>query len=624
MEILKSASSTLGGGREKYDYLSSELMLFLKDKGVTLINSTEVFPSYVDSLESEEMNDEMGSEEIDEMGSVRCSTANLRSSPLRRTTYSIRILSKSTSATLDPSIKVSYFRLAMKNFGVDRLFKREDEDNLHFSKALTSLEAYTMADVNSIFYWISLGDLSTLQNHIAKLLKDDPNAKQVYELDPTGATIIHKAYLFKFYEIGHWLVNKFPHLALQSYSGLVPEELAGEYSPEDMPYTGANILHILILRRDYGEVRWLLDFFKDHNDSVINGLAILLSANAKGRFFGPDGDFYFGGYPLQFAVCTNSIQIFDLVLSYASTIVPSQPLADEDVKEQEGGNNFSLNIGPNAIFLRDSFGNTVVHLCAIHGLKAMFQHVCETAATIIYRELRLLYSNKIREDPKGKQSYLLSEVDSISLEQVGFKLIGSSVMLPPREQFDEWLKAETRNKMDERLLYALNKSLHSPLTLAASISRSPGDKRENIFKELLAYYKRPAWTYGPISCNNLILDGVETGYDLRRFEPIQSTTQNCKSALHWLSKSESVQCLQLPEIKAIIETKWSRYGQLLFILDGLVDLAIIALVSLILIFVNFSPTTHPKHPMDWFINILYLITSIVFFTICISSRLYTS
>jgi hypothetical protein len=32
------------------------------------------------------------------------------------------------------------------------------------------------------------------------------------------------------------------------------------------------------------------------------------------------GDFYFGGYPLHFAVCSNDVGIFDLVLSFSSEV----------------------------------------------------------------------------------------------------------------------------------------------------------------------------------------------------------------------------------------------------------------------------------------------------------------
>lgn len=68
---------------------------------------------------------------------------------------------------------------------------------------------------------------------------------------------------------------------------------------------GENILHMTIIRRNMGETRWLLDFYRDHKHSVPHGLERLLTANAVGRFFDYGGDNYFGGYPLHFAVCSN-------------------------------------------------------------------------------------------------------------------------------------------------------------------------------------------------------------------------------------------------------------------------------------------------------------------------------
>jgi hypothetical protein len=46
---------------------------------------------------------------------------------------------------------------------------------------------------------------------------------------------------------------------------------------------------MVIVRRNYEEVRWLLDFYKDHKDSVPNGLEKLLTSNATGKFFDPNG-----------------------------------------------------------------------------------------------------------------------------------------------------------------------------------------------------------------------------------------------------------------------------------------------------------------------------------------------
>ena len=529
--------------------MSADLLLFLQEKGVTTAKSTELFTS---SSSSSQYKIEMDSDEI---ARSHLSTAN------------------ATSMFMSMSMS------SMSN-----------EDSIFRKLTLYGLEIQAMNNTDSLFYWISRGDLTALQGRIDGL--------NVHERDPTGATIILKAYMLTHYELGRWLVRKFPELALLAYSDDLPKELAEEYTRDDMPYTGANILHIAILRRDFAEVRWLLDFFKDHCDSIDGGLETLLSANATGKFFDPDGDFYFGGYPMRFAVCTNSVQMFDLVFSYAHAITPSP------------------------IFLRDSFGNTALHLCAIHGLQTMFQHICETAEAIISRELQLLYFDNVRADPKREKSYTLSAVvDRAVGIKAGHKLIGSSVMLPPPDQLDKWLVEETRKKMDERLLHTLNASLHSPLTLAASISRDrgPGDRRGSIFKELFAFCRRPLWTYGPISHAVLSLDGVDTGYDLRRFEPPvpSASSGSCKSALHWLSKSEAVQCLQLPEIRTLIETKWSRFGRVAYMLDGVVDAVMLVPVTLILLFVNFSPTVHPKDSMDWFIDFLYAFAIFVFVLCCV-------
>ena len=41
-----------------------------------------------------------------------------------------------------------------------------------------------------------------------------------------------------------------------------------------------------------------------------------------GTFFNNNGSFHFGNYPLLFAVCCGDTDVFDLVLSYASSVDP--------------------------------------------------------------------------------------------------------------------------------------------------------------------------------------------------------------------------------------------------------------------------------------------------------------
>ena len=118
-------------------------------------------------------------------------------------------------------------------------------------------------DSNSVFYWVALGDVIAFQD---KMMSASFRS-QLHEVDPTGASIILKAYMCKFYQMGRWMVENYPFMALKPYSNRLPPVLAKMgYSPDHMPFTGLNILHIVILRREYEELRWLLDFYKDHRD----------------------------------------------------------------------------------------------------------------------------------------------------------------------------------------------------------------------------------------------------------------------------------------------------------------------------------------------------------------------
>ena len=44
-------------------------------------------------------------------------------------------------------------------------------------------------------------------------------------------------------------------------------------------------------------------------------------------------------------------------------------------------------LGPNAIFLRDTYGNNILHLCVIHGLDAMYNHCLKLAHQTLVRQV---------------------------------------------------------------------------------------------------------------------------------------------------------------------------------------------------------------------------------------------
>lgn len=208
-----------------------------------------------------------------------------------------------------------------------------------------------------------------------------------------------------------------------------------------------------IIRRNLEETRWILDFYLDHKHSVPRGLETLLKANARGKFFDIKGDNYFGGYPLHFAVCSNDKQMFDLLLTYASSTkdnddakhvsllstkehmsasaragsrfrrVSNAPVPGavgssergtssyEPVPEKIGGSgsggsakkrdstHFTYGhnmLGPNVIFMCDNEGNNALHLCVLHQLQDMFAHVKKTAQNIITRELKIAFTRAKR------------------------------------------------------------------------------------------------------------------------------------------------------------------------------------------------------------------------------------
>jgi len=372
-----------------------------------------------------------------------------------------------------------------------------------------------------------------------------------------------------------------------------------------MPYVGQNILHMMIIRRNYDEVRWMLDFFKDHQDSVPNGLKLLLIANATGQFFDRDGDFYFGGYPLQFAVCSNSTEIFDLVLSFASSL-------ESDANECDDGEETS--IGPNVIFMRDAYGNTVLHLCVMHCLKEMFDHVYNTAETIISRNLKIMYA-KHRES-SGHHPHHQNESNSRIV--TGYQIRPRKVQYPTDiREYEEWLISGAKTKLNERLLLVLNNDLHSLITLASVIKKEESSqkmtKKLNMLKYLLQKLKSVCWTYGKVQCLEFDLAGLEVKYDLSEYViEDKETLPPHNSAISWLCIHDIENAMMIPEIRRVIETKWERCGLIYCLKSFILDAVIVILLTVILVYGNYTPTLSTKYISDWFVNIIYSLIVVIF------------
>lgn len=166
---------------------------------------------------------------------------------------------------------------------------------------------------------IALRDASLLppNKHESFAMEQSSEKPLVECTDAVGANIIHIAYLFERYAIGRYLVRHYPELALQGYSD---KSTYKDVNPEEMPYTGENILHMTIVKKNHAEVRWLLDFYRDrkfaipcgscapqistatqrngdsHPKPQVPGLQMLLQAQVKGSFFTTiSSKHYFGG-----------------------------------------------------------------------------------------------------------------------------------------------------------------------------------------------------------------------------------------------------------------------------------------------------------------------------------------
>ena len=125
------------------------------------------------------------------------------------------------------------------------------ESEGEFADHVMQLQIVEHNDEAKVFHWVQTGNLDLLQ----KTLISNPKLN-IEAVDASGANVVHLAYLYEYYKMGHWLVEKYPALALRPYSDQIPEVLREQFKHEKMLFTGENILHIVIVRRNYEEVRW--------------------------------------------------------------------------------------------------------------------------------------------------------------------------------------------------------------------------------------------------------------------------------------------------------------------------------------------------------------------------------
>ena len=372
---------------------------------------------------------------------------------------------------------------------------------------------------------------------------------------------------------------------------------------------------MVIVRRNYDEVRWLLDFYMDHSDSVPGGLAKLLTANATGKFFDQKGDFYYGGYPLHFAVCSDNIEIFDLVLSFTSSLNSDSGKSDP------------------TIFMRDAFGNTVLHLCVVHCLQNMYRHVFKTAENILQKEIKRLYEEELNTEidtNASDGSYYLKDLKALDehhrteqkdvVVNLGYNVKPKALHKPKKDKLNEWVEYEAKVKVQERLILALNNDMQSPLTLAAARMRRSDlpdmvTEKVKMFRFLLDMHKTVLYDYGIVSFAEIDLLGLYVEYDIQEYEKSSSggviARQNIRSAIDWICFNRAEKAVIIPDVRKVIEEKWQRCGT--FVKELVINSALVVCITLISIFINVVPTTSSHIFVVGFLSVLYLVVWFILF-----------
>ena len=387
-----------------------------------------------------------------------------------------------------------------------------------------------------LFRLVKKGNVVALEKH----LKDKYIAKDIMEgkidkkRDCVGANIIHIAYLVKNYEIGRWLVKSFPALAIKPYkakfSKKVHEGLGinEENSNTAFPYEGENILHIVIVQKNYEEAKWLLDFYCTLDPKHLKEL---LLGKTTGHFFTDRKDsFYCGCFPLHFAACSNDTQLFDLFLAYNSSLDCIKDEDDHHAHEKSPK-------GFDVVFMCDQDGNNCLHLVVIHKLKKMYDHILRTVTAWLLCDLKRNvykplpppawedgfgcgYTLQVEESRNSQENNSVNNEENNSVnneennseknEEENTSEDSTSEDSDSEETYVEksrLLKQKANRILCQRFTLALNNDFLSPLTLCAAglyadigngdeMSSSEQESRRDMLQFLINKMRSEQWIYG--------------------------------------------------------------------------------------------------------------------------------
>ena len=148
----------------------------------------------------------------------------------------------------------------------------------------------------------------------------------------------------------------------------------------------------------------------------------------------------------------------------------------------------------------------------------MYQCVYDTATSYIGRELRKIYCLNEKTIvgeimTKGMELLKLDETNCFTKKT-------KYLIMPSKEMLEKWIIEEAKKFIFCKFVLALNKDLHSPLTLAASIINKQIDSNEKLIHKitmlefLIKKLQHVNWHYGPINLSTIDLTGIEINYPL--------------------------------------------------------------------------------------------------------------
>ena len=452
----------------------------------------------------------------------------------------------------------------------------------------------------SLFFLVKMGRLSSMVELLDSIKDLGKRKKMVNERDYQGAHAIHIAYLYQQYEVAHYLVERFPEIAIRPYKG----KLEVEDRCIKLPYAGETILHMCIVAKNYDEVRWLLEFYRLHicairDEGTCSALCVLLQTPVKGDFFGIKRDAtYFGETPLHFAACTNDTEMFDLVLAYASEEFPLE------------------------LFSLDSNGNNLLHICVLRELTKMYKHVLERARRELENIIHGLLSDHLAKRSGSKRfKFSLGADANKPSDRKGTLRILSDIIVPSKEDLDDekklshWLESVAQIKVLELLHKTLNAEGHTPLTLAAK------EGKISMFKFILYETATTRYSYGPITVKLFDLDSFELPVDLSLYQG--APKKKVYSAIEWLcitnSKveldsarfSRNISAFSIPAVKKLIETKWRRVYKHSFYQSYILSLLLAALVTIILVINEYRPRLYNPSAQQQFVTAVYAVIGLL-------------